>query len=149
MGFTFFLEGEKLKYEFIGEGLPDNSAASLFAEAKANREQVIAYLKGRTMSAEQAIKLAWGGKLRYPVLIEPRAEFRELWGGAVWLCPDDASKGKIRQKYPNDFALSVREFFDICQLVKNGGREAAKGVINALRLFGGTLEEVENNGKTA
>ena len=135
-------ENGKIRYR----GRQSSAAvSSLLDELRTRKEEVKRYLRANRMDAAEAIRLAWAGKLKRSVLIEPRAEYRELWGGAVWLCPDDASKARIRQKYPDDFSLSAREFFDICGLVHEQGQESAKSVIECMRLFGGSL--IKGDGK--
>ncbi|SDF66029.1 hypothetical protein [Sporomusa acidovorans] len=140
LGFVFLIVNKKLKYQYNREGLPDSSAALLLGEVKTHKEEAITYLQSRMMDASEAIKLAYQGKLKHSVLIEPQPEYAELWGGAVWLCPDDTSKQRIRQKYPADLALSAGEFFEICEGLSHG--EDMRPIIDAMRLFGGSLGKV-------
>lgn len=129
-------ENGKLRYR----GRQSSAAvSSLLEELKTQKEQVIAYLQANRMDSTEAIKLAWRGELKRAVLIAPREEWRELWGGAVWLCPDDASKARIRRKYPESFALTAKEFFSLCNGMAKG--ENIGPVLKCLRLFGGSLEK--------
>lgn len=137
-GFTFSVVDGKLKYQYEGEGLPDKTAALLLNEIKTHKVEAIGYLQSKMLNAEEAIKLAWAGKLQSSCLIAPRQEYRNLWNGPVWLCPTDKAKEHIRKRYPNDLALSAKEFFQLCESISNG--ENVRSVIEAARLFGGSLE---------
>ncbi|MEN6620922.1 MAG: hypothetical protein ABFD50_05185 [Smithella sp.] len=133
-GIEIYLSPDK-KLKYRSRQPPDGKAAFLLEEVKAHKQEIIEYLQ----SAEYAIRQAWAGKLKSACLIAPRQEYTALWGGNVWLCPTDADKKHIRQKYPGDFPLSAKEFFDICQGIADGGRDM-EPVIRALQTFGGSLE---------
>ena len=140
-GFTFSSVGGKLKYQYKGEGLPDKSVALLLNEIKSKKQEAIQYLEDRKMDARDAIQSAWDGILKQPVKIQPIPEYQDLWHGPVWLCPNDRLKQQVRGKYPADFILSASEFFNICEVVVERGQAAAVPVVEAMRVFGGSLQK--------
>jgi hypothetical protein len=97
------------------------------------------------IDANEAIKLAWLGKLDKSVLIAPKSEYADLWGGLIWLCPDVAARDNIKMKDSINFALTTEEFFNICEAILEQG-EKAKSIFDCLRLFNGSIETKENKG---
>lgn len=58
MGFSFHVDGDKVKYQFEGEGMPDSKqVAELLAELKVNKEAVMAYLR----EPEESTSVVWPG----------------------------------------------------------------------------------------
>lgn len=145
IGFTFVVTDGKLKYDFKGKGLINDSAVGLLNEIKENKDAVILFLRSRYQETNDAIQQAWDGTLKRAVLIECKPEYQALWRGPVWLCPNDDSKAQILKRYPNRLALTAKEFFDICKIVSESGQAAAMPVIEAARLFGGQI--IEEAGK--
>jgi len=140
LGYIFLnTNAGKLRFEYHGRGdSPDISAYPLLSDIKANKKLAIAYLQGRDINAQEAIKQAYRGELRTAVLLQPLAEWSNIWQEFVWLCPNDASKDRIRQNYPEGLALIASDFFHVCELIAIQGKDS-QSVLECLKMFGGSL----------
>ncbi|MBU2703181.1 hypothetical protein Ga0466249_004317 [Sporomusaceae bacterium BoRhaA] len=136
---------DKGKLKYRSRQPPDKGAAFLLDELKICKDEVISYLQANRMDAQTAIQQAHDKTLGQAVLIECRPEYAEIWDGPLWLCPDDKAKQQVQQKYPDDFTLSAKEFFDICHLIVADGQQTAVPLIKAMKLFRGSLQTKEVN----
>lgn len=142
LGFVFSVDGGKISYQYKGNEQPDEKAASLLGEVKKHKDEAVQAIQNRI------ILQAWNGQLEESVLIIPVDKWREFWGGAVWLCPDEPKKQQIRQKDHMHLAITTDEFFNVCAAIADQGEEV-KSVLECLRLFGGSLVEDDSLNKGA
>ncbi|SDF65191.1 hypothetical protein [Sporolituus thermophilus] len=87
---------------------------------------------------KDVIRAAWRGELTKACLIEVNLAWRHILGEAVWIVPDEAARARVWARDKDHLIFTPAELFRAVQTVAEQG-EAAKGVFDAKRMFGGEL----------
>ena len=94
------------------------------------------------LEASDVIKAAYKGELKTAALLQAIPGWSDAWKDAVWLCPDEESKNRIRAR-DKRLALTPKEFFYICESISKDGPNA-RSVVECLETFGGSIMLTED-----
>ena len=86
---------------------------------------------------EKDLVLAENGKLKYPIKISVKEQYRDILGKAVILVPSLNYKAEIQNR-KNRLCVTFKELIEVYNMVQGDKEEAIKKIA-IMRLFNGTI----------
>jgi hypothetical protein len=125
LGFTLYLEGEKLRYKsFSLIAPPKEKALPLLEILKRNRETVIAYLRQKAKTPELAYKI-----------------YSEILDACLWVVEMPEAAQRLRQQGLTEPIYTASEIAELKMLPKDDKRKKALSCIHGIKaVFAGDTE---------